>query len=172
MSTTFVTGGTGFVGATVIDQLLARKHRVIAAVRSNSSGENLLAVHPEWDKSQITLVETPDFSAPGTFDTVFEKHPEINYIVHIAAPLMPENADFVEDFEKPGIQGSVAILEAGKKYLKKLKAVAVTGSINAITTGADDEVRGRTLDSTQWLPLGRDEAIQSNHPFVRESFNT
>lgn len=168
MPTTFLTGGNGFVGATVFDQLLAKDHKVIAAVRSQSSGEKLLSIHPEWDKSRINFVEVPDFSHPDAFDSVFQDNPEIDYIVHVAAPLIGEGlTDFVEHYEKPTVTGNVSLLQAAKKYGKNIKAIAVTGSINAITTGDQNDIKNRVLDSTQWLPMGREEAIQMKHPFVR-----
>ena len=167
MPTTFLTGGSGFVGATVLDRLLAKSHKVIAAVRSQSSGEKLLSVHPEWDKSSITFVEVSDFSKPGAFDLVFQKYPEIDYIVHVAAPVFDEgNTDFVEHFEKPTVQGNISLLQAANQYGKNVKAIAVTGSINAITTGDQNDIKSRVLDSTQWLPMGREEALQTKNAFV------
>ena len=170
MPTTFLTGATGFVGSTVLDQLLAKRHNVVAAVRSRASGERLLSLHPEWDKSRITLVEIPDFSPDDAFNSTFQENPKIDYIIHVAAPVLKEGSvEFVEDYEKPSVIGSINILKAAKQYGKNVKAIAVTGSINAITTGSQEEVKDRVLDSTQWLPLGREDAIKMNHQFVRLS---
>jgi hypothetical protein len=43
------------------------------------------------------------------------------------------------------------ILKSAHKYGKNVKAIAVTGSINAITTGEDVKTRVYTSDS--WLPV-------------------
>ena len=170
MPTTFLTGGNGFVGATVLDQLLSKNHKVIAAVRSKSSADKLLSIHPEWNKSHITFVEIPDFVASGAFNSVFQQYPEIDYIIHVAAPVIDGGkTDFVEDFEKPSVQGNIGLLQAAKQYGKNVKAIAVTGSINAITMGDQNDIKSRDFDSTEWLPLGRDEAIKANDLFVRST---
>jgi hypothetical protein len=43
------------------------------------------------------------------------------------------------------------ILKSAHKYGKNVKAIAVTGSINAITTGED--VKTRVYNSESWLPV-------------------
>jgi hypothetical protein len=43
------------------------------------------------------------------------------------------------------------ILKSASKYGKNVKAIAVTGSINAVTTGAD--VATRDYNSNEWLPV-------------------
>jgi NAD dependent epimerase/dehydratase family len=167
MPTIFLTGGTGFVGATVIDQLLAQGHNIIAAVRSTSSGEKLLSTNPSWDKSRLELFQLSDFSQPGAFDNVFKNHPEINYVIHVAAPVLPEGlSDFVEHYEKPNVQGTIGILEAAHEYGPNMKAIAVTGSLNAMTLGTQDDIKDRVFDNTSWLTLGREDAVKAQHQFV------
>jgi hypothetical protein len=46
----------------------------------------------------------------------------------------------------------------------KLKAIAVTGSVNAMTTGEDIETRIFTAD--EWLPLTIDDAIAAQNPYI------
>lgn len=171
MPTTFLTGGNGFVGATVLDQLLAKDYKVIAAVRAQSSGDKILSVHPEWDKSRITFVEIPDFTASGAFDSAFRQYPEIDYIIHVAAPVFAEgNTDFVEHYEKPAVEGNISLLQAAKQHGRNVKAVAVTGSINAITTGDQNDIKSRFLDSTQWLPMGKEDALKTDVRFVSRPY--
>ena len=167
MPTTFLTGGNGFLGATVLDQLLTKDHKVIAAVRAQSSGDKLLSVHPEWDKSRITFVEISDFTASGAFDFAFQRYPDIDYIIHVAAPVFAEgNTDFVEHYEKPAVEGNISLLQAARRHGKNVKAVAVTGSINAITTGDQLDIKSRVLDSTQWLPMDKEDALKTDIRFV------
>jgi hypothetical protein len=45
----------------------------------------------------------------------------------------------------------VELLKSATKYGKNVKAIVVTGSINAITTGED--VASRVLTSEEWLPV-------------------
>jgi hypothetical protein len=167
MPTTFITGSSGFVGATILDRLLASKYKVVGAFRSKSSAAKLFSVNPQWDQSLITVVEIPDFSKADAFDAVFKNHPDIDSVIHVAAAgLSGPTTDFVEHFEKPTVHGQLSLLESVHKYGKKVKAISVTGSINAITTGAQDDIKSRAITSSEWLPMGRNEAIEMQHPFV------
>jgi hypothetical protein len=171
MPTTLVTGATGFVGATVADELLAQNHDLILAVRSPPSAERLIANNPSWPSSRITVFPVLDFTAPGAFDSVFQKHPEIDYIVHVAAPMLdhPDNTNFEEHFEKPSVLGNLGLLKSAKQFGKNVKAISVTGSLNAITTGTQEDIKSRVFSSKEWLPLGREDAIKANHNYVSSS---
>lgn len=78
----------------------------------------------------------------------------------------PAHTDFVEHFEKPSVLGNLGLLRSAKEYGKKVKAISVTGSMNAITTGSQDDVKSRVFGNKEWLPLGREDAIQANNNYV------
>lgn len=168
--TTLVTGGNGFVGATIISTLLSERHnhKVVLAVRNTSSAEALIAAHPEWPSQAIVIHAVPDFTVHGAFDKVFLDHDEIQYIIHVAAPLLddPRNTDFVQHFEKPSVLGNVGLLTSAKRYGRNVKAISVTGSINAITLGGQDDVKKRILGNDEWLPLEREDAIKAQNNYV------
>ena len=170
MPTTLVTGANGFVGASVVDALLSEQHahNVVLAVRSPSSADALLAAHPEWPASKIQIHAVPDFTVPGAFNSLFQQHPNIDYVIHVAAPLLddPRNTDFVEHFEKPSVLGNTGLLKSAKEYGKNVKAISVTGSINAITLGDQEDIKKREFGSTKWLGMGREEAIQMQNSYV------
>jgi nucleoside-diphosphate-sugar epimerase len=165
--TTLLTGSSGFVGATVLAQLIQHGHVVVAIVRSTSSADRILSTHPGWAK-HVTFEVVPDFTKPNVFDSVFKKYSEIDYVIHVAAPLLddPKNIDFVENFEKPSILGNIGLLKSAKAY-SKIKSIAITGSINAITLGNPEDVGNRVLGNDQWLPLDRTNAIEAQNSYVR-----
>ncbi|KIW34972.1 uncharacterized protein PV07_01701 [Cladophialophora immunda] len=167
-STTLLTGGSGFVGATVLDELLAQNHNVVIAVRSPSSAESLLANNPSWPVSKIKIHPVPDFTVPGAFDSVFQAHPDIEYIVHVAAPMVdiPDSTSFEESFEKPNVLGNLGLLQSAKAYGKNVRAVSVTGSLNAITLGNQEDIKSRVFGSGEWLPLGREDAVQAESNYI------
>lgn len=120
MPTTVVTGANGFVGACVVDTLLSPKyrHKVIITTRSASSAADLTSWHPEWPSGDITVCPIADFTVDNAFDELFQRHPEIDYVVHVAAPLSdhPSNVDFEQHYERPNILGNLGLLSSAKKY--------------------------------------------------------
>jgi hypothetical protein len=62
------------------------------------------------------------------------------------------------------ITSGLEILKSASKYGKNVKAIAVTGSINAITTGADAGVR--VYDSAAWLPVSIEDAIAAQNAYI------
>lgn len=62
------------------------------------------------------------------------------------------------------LNSGIELLKSAKKYGKNLKAIAVTGSINAMTTGQDIDIR--VFNSGEWLPLTIDDAIKAQHPYI------
>lgn len=56
---------------------------------------------------------------------------------------------------------AIELLKSASKYGKSIKAIAVTGSINAITTGDPSDTR--VLTASEWLPV-RILVSRSNHP--------
>lgn len=56
------------------------------------------------------------------------------------------------------------LLKSASKYGKNVKAIAVTGSINAITTGAD--AGQRVYQSSEWLPVSIADAIAAQNAYI------
>ncbi|CAG8979483.1 hypothetical protein HYALB_00012083 [Hymenoscyphus albidus] len=165
-----------FVAATIIDQLIAKGYIVTGSVRTPTKGTQILAFHPEY-AGKLDFVVVSDYAKPGTWDDTFREK-DFEFVVHTAAPLLddPGNEDFERDFLGPSVGGmffflsffcfgvgATELLKSAKKYGNSVKAVVVTGSINAMTTGQDLE---RVFTSSEWLPLTIDDAIKAQHPYI------
>jgi len=85
---TIVTGGAGFIGSHLVDQLLELKHEVIVLDNfSTGRRENL-----EHIKDKILLVEC-DLSIQGNWVKYFQ---EVDWVFHLAAL-----ADIVPSIQRP-----------------------------------------------------------------------
>ena len=77
----FVTGATGFIGAHVVDSLLARGVSVRAATRSKQKGELMRKARPQHT-SNLEIVEVQDFTHFGVFDNGMS---DIDAVIHVAS---------------------------------------------------------------------------------------
>ncbi|KAK0650026.1 hypothetical protein B0T16DRAFT_325498 [Cercophora newfieldiana] len=167
MPYTLLTGANSFVGAHVINSLLAAGHKVVGTVRRESLIEQIFGLHPEW-KENVELTVVGDYADEASWDALFTKY-SFDYIAHVAAPLLdnPAHTDYDRDFLKPSVDGNLALLRSAKGNAPGLKAVVVTGSINAVTTGAPEALLlAGPITSDTWVPISQEEARKANHPFI------
>ncbi|EPE32427.1 NAD(P)-binding Rossmann-fold containing protein [Glarea lozoyensis ATCC 20868] len=165
MPKTLVTGANGFVAASIIDALILQYgHTVTGSVRTLSKGEQIIATHPEY-AGKLDFVVVSDYAKEGTWDKTFQEG-NFDYVIHTAAPLLDnlENTDFVKHYLEPSVHGATELLKSAKAYGKSVKAIVVTGSCNAMTTGMD--VDSRVFSSDSWLPVTIDDAIKAQHPYI------
>ena len=82
-----------------------RGYRVIASVRTERKGQELLELHPEW-KANVTFVSVPDITAADGFDSVFDFGDDgFDYIIHNASPLNFQATDVQTDLIEPAVKG-------------------------------------------------------------------
>ncbi|KAL6412526.1 hypothetical protein AUP68_03729 [Ilyonectria robusta] len=163
MPHTLVTGANSFVGVHVVKTLVEAGHTVTGSVRRAAAGEDVIAEHPEW-KEKVDFIEVPDYAAPHAWDTVFSSR-EFDYIVHVASPMFGDekNTDYDRDWLRPAVDGELSILKSAQEFATSLKHIAITGSINAVSTG--DDLVDRVLTNESWNRLTQDDARAANHPF-------
>jgi hypothetical protein len=70
MPTTLLTGANSFVGAHVINSLIAAGHHVIGTVRRENLVDQIYALHPEW-KEKLELVVVKDYADESSWNEVF-----------------------------------------------------------------------------------------------------
>lgn len=121
--TAFVTGGTGFVGSHLAEELLRRGFgEVRCLVRSR----------PKWlEGLGVTLV-------PGDLSdrAVLEEAVRGADVVYHVAGLT--RAPSWEAFEEANVTGTLRLLEAVERAAPDVRKVLVTSSLAAVGTGADD----------------------------------
>jgi nucleoside-diphosphate-sugar epimerase len=80
-----VTGATGFIGAHIIDTLLARGLKVRGATRSAAKGKAILAARQAYS-SKLDFVTIQDFEQTGVFDDAVK---DVDAVIHVASVLCP-----------------------------------------------------------------------------------
>ncbi|KAI5241190.1 NAD(P)-binding protein [Aureobasidium subglaciale] len=126
-SLVFITGGTGFIGAEVIQQALETGYRVRLSVRKAEQA-TLIEKRYSGYTSDIETVVIPDISERKPFETALK---DVDYIIHVASPIPGKGTDLKEDYIKPAMNGTEAILYAALEF-PKIKAIVITSSAVAL----------------------------------------
>lgn len=100
----FMTGGTGFVGGHLIQELHARGHDVTAICRAATPTRIPLTKQPHWTSREFFTVTAQDMFGHDVF-------------VHLAAAGMPNNPEKVSfsDMYRYNVAGLVHLLECAKE---------------------------------------------------------
>jgi nucleoside-diphosphate-sugar epimerase len=73
MPHTLLTGANSFVGAHVINALIAADHTLVGTVRREGVADEIFAFHPEW-KEKLEIIVVKDYAVESNWDEVFKKY--------------------------------------------------------------------------------------------------
>lgn len=138
-----LTGGTGFLGYTILVDLLKSGYRVRVAARSQSKIDQVLAapsisaLNPP--ATQLSFVIVPDMMATGAYDNAVQG---VDFIIHAAAPVhskkdgaAPSGEQLEEVFVTTAMKGNLGILQsaaANGGSTGSVKRIVMTSSTVAI----------------------------------------
>ncbi|GAB2809229.1 NAD-dependent epimerase/dehydratase family protein [Streptomyces daliensis] len=129
-----LTGGTGYIGGSVLDRLVATGHRVTALVRNPDKAEGVRAKGAEV---VITDLADADADADADAETVHRLVSDSDGVVHLASP---------------GDETSAAVEETAVTTM--LRALGNTGKPFVHTTGVWVHGSGSAItESTPMIPL-------------------
>ena len=125
-----VTGGTGFIGASVVRNLLARKVPVVIGEYARDD-----AVLAELHGADFELVDVAD---PKAIEAVFARHPDLTHCIHLAYLMSAEVEADMPRGVTVNLLGMVNMFEAAVRH--KLARLVFTSSETVF--GASQAVYG------------------------------
>jgi nucleoside-diphosphate-sugar epimerase len=148
MATVLVTGGSGFIGAHTILQLLAGDHRVRSTVRSLAREPAVRAVLKTAGAEpgdRLSFVAADLQSDSGWPDAVAG----CDYVLHVASPFPPTVPTDENELIVPAREGTLRVLRAARGA--GVKRVVLTSSFAAIGYGHPEQ--DTPFDETYWTNL-------------------
>jgi nucleoside-diphosphate-sugar epimerase len=158
MSTILVTGGSGFIAAHCILQLLDAGHRVRTTVRSLKREGDVLAMLKEGGAvpgDRLSFVEADLEKEAGWLEAVSG----CEYVLHVASPFPPTIPKDEDELIVPAREGALRVLRASRNA--GVKRVVLTSSFAAI--GYGHQPREKPFDETDWTKPDGDDVT----PYVK-----
>jgi nucleoside-diphosphate-sugar epimerase len=150
--TVLVTGGTGFIGAHCILQLLDAGYQVRTTVRNLKREGDVRAMLREGGTEpgeRLRFFAADLEKETGWPDAVAG----CDYVLHVASPLPPSVPKHEDELIVPAREGTLRVLRASRNA--GVKRVVVTSSFAAIGYGRKEQ--SRPFNETDWTdPSGRD----------------
>jgi dihydroflavonol-4-reductase len=145
MSTVLVTGGSGFLAAHIILQLLAAGHDVRTTVRKPDRAADVLAMLRQGGAVSTDGVSffVADLEADAGWAQAIEG---CDYVLHVASPLPPQVPRDENELIVPAREGTLRVLRAARDA--GVKRVVVTSSFAAI--GYGHAPQPKPFDETDW----------------------
>ena len=140
--TTLVTGGTGFAGASLVEQLVARGHRVVAVSRTGQAGQ--------LEGSAGARIRACDLTRPEDVSHMIDEiRPE--RIFHLAArTFVPDAHRDASGFLETNLMGTVHLLEAVRRHVPGCR-VLVVGSAGVY--GGSGQVGTQLVEEAPLRPV-------------------
>ncbi|VUC35164.1 unnamed protein product [Clonostachys rosea] len=150
MTKVLLTGGSGFIAAHILEQLLEKGHSVVTTVRSEEKAQAIRdAYKAQSDRLEVLIV--PDIAKLDAFDEVV-KTPGIEVVLHTASPFHFKWSDPQKELLDPAINGTTGILNALKKSAPQVRRVVVTSSFAAIIDESHLSDPNHTFSEESWNP--------------------
>ncbi|MGQ9585037.1 MAG: UDP-glucose 4-epimerase GalE [Anaerolineae bacterium] len=142
-----VTGGAGYIGSVVVDELVRGNHQVV--VLDNLSQGHRAAVHPEATFVQGDLADRP------LLDRLFEEHP-VEAVMHFASrTLVGESMQNPFLYVGENVCNGVNLLEAAVRHGVRRFILSSTANL---------------FDRPQRIPIDEEEAIVPGSPYGESKY--
>lgn len=140
-----VTGGTGFVGAHCVLQLLQKGYKVRTTLRSMSKKDNVLAMMKVGGVStfeNLEFIET-DLAKDTNWDLAVK---DCDYVLHVASPIYLRIPKDENEMIVPAVEGTIRVLRAARDA--GVKRVVITSNFGAV--GYSEKHPTRIITEESW----------------------
>ncbi|KAM6538528.1 methylglyoxal reductase (NADPH-dependent) gre2 [Fusarium falciforme] len=169
MTKVLLTGGSGFIAAHILDQLLEKDYTVVTTVRSEAKAQKIRDAHPgKAADGKLEVVIVPDIAQPGAFDEV-AKTPGIDAVLHTASPFHFNITDPKKDLIDPAVIGTTGILKALHASAPSVKRVVITSSFASILDEDKFTDPSTTFSEASWNPVTVNDISRSPATAYRAS---
>ncbi|KAK1836115.1 hypothetical protein QBC39DRAFT_108513 [Podospora conica] len=152
MTKVLLTGGSGFIAAHILEQLLAKGHSVVTTVRSEAKAAPIRAAYPDKTPDQLTIAIVPDIAQPDAFDQVVQT-PGLEVVLHTASPFHFHFTDPQTELIDPALIGTTSILAAIARSAPTVRRVVVTSSFAAIMDESLIASPTTVFTESSWNPV-------------------
>ncbi|KIW91465.1 uncharacterized protein Z519_07431 [Cladophialophora bantiana CBS 173.52] len=153
-----LTGGSGFLAAHCLNELLKRGHDVVVTVRSDEKGHYLQEL---FKGKSVSYTIVKDIAVEGAFDEAVKADPPFEAVVHTASPFHFKVTDNKKDLLDPAIDGTTGILNAIHKSAKSVKHVVITSSFAALSNYRNPPA---VYNEEIWNDMTMEEALAAPDP--------
>ncbi|CAL5872835.1 uncharacterized protein PFLUO_LOCUS7104 [Penicillium psychrofluorescens] len=149
-----VTGATGFIGAHIVDALLARGLRVRGATRSLEKGDAMIKTRLQY-REKLEFVQIDDFEHPGG---LVEAVRGVDGVIHAASPFTYNTTNNERELVTPAINGVRAVLEAASTNPQITRIVLTSSFASVLDVNRKDQPYF-TYTGADWNPLTYEESV-------------
>jgi len=167
MTKVLLTGGSGFIAAHCLEQLLAQGHNVVTTVRSEDKAQKIRDTHKD-QASRLEVVVVPDIAKEDAFDEVV-KTPDLEVVLHTASPFHFNWTDPEKELINPAVVGTTGILRAIQRSAPSLRRVVITSSFASILDESKLTDPNHTFTEASWNPSTKDDIHRSKPTAYRVS---
>ncbi|KAL2265297.1 hypothetical protein VTJ83DRAFT_6397 [Remersonia thermophila] len=154
MTKVLLTGGSGFIAAHILDQLLAAGHSVVTTVRSEAKAAKIREAYPSQAASgDLVVAIVPELARADAFDELIKQTPGLEVVLHTASPFHFNFTDPQTALVDPAVTGTTSILHAIAKHAPAVRRVVVTSSFAAILDEAAATSPATVFSEASWNPV-------------------
>ncbi|KAF1826040.1 NAD(P)-binding protein [Dissoconium aciculare CBS 342.82] len=164
-----LSGGSGFIAAHVLDELLDDGHSVVTTVRSQEKADKIKEAHSKFGKDKLDFAIVEDVAQEGAFDKAVVSEPPFEAVIHTASPFHFNVTDVQKELLDPAVLGTTGILKSIKKNAPSVKQVVITSSFASIVDGTKGPRPEYTYTEADWNPVTQEQAVKDPSTGYRAS---